>query len=59
MSERKVKLLREIINSSNVNLAAQKTERYGEWKEVIIGIGKDHVAYITMPVESYEELMKI
>ena len=48
--------LAKIVNDSYVHPAPQMTERFGDWVEVIISIDADHVAYLTMPMDAYEQL---
>jgi hypothetical protein len=36
--------------------APVKTERHGKWYEVVIPIGKDHCAYLTMPEDTLEQI---
>lgn len=39
-----------------LSLAPNKTERYGAHYQLTIGIGKDHVAYLTLDEEALEAL---
>lgn len=52
-------LLACLIAQNDIHEAPENTARYGGWSEVLIGIGKDHVAYITLPNDALEELVKI
>lgn len=52
------KELYNLIRLRHVSNAAKKTRRFGTWYEWTVGIGKDHVAYITMTREAFEELIK-
>ena len=50
-------LLAQIVWLSNGPSRAPKvTERYGEWCDFIVRIGKDEVAYITMTDDALREL---
>lgn len=51
-------LLSELIRRKKVKEAPKYTHRLGEHKEVLVGIGKDYVAYITMGAEVKECLDK-
>ena len=42
--------------SDCVNDAPRKTQRQGVWHEIIIGIGNDHTAYITMDDDALKAL---
>jgi len=50
------KLLTKLIMVNGIGDAAAKTERIGQWYECVIGIGKDHVAYITLDDEAFKAL---
>lgn len=50
-------LLKDIVNGLTVSEAPRKREMIGEWVEAVCAIGKDEIAYITMPKEAYEELL--
>jgi hypothetical protein len=38
--------------------AAKYTDRFGVWYEKVIGIGNDHVAYITLSDDALDELKR-
>ena len=44
---------------NNVGVAPCKTQRHGAHYEVIIGIGRDHTATLTLDEDAYFELCKI
>lgn len=52
-------LLMMLMKAGKITEAPTTTRRHGPWKEVVIGIGADHVAYLTMDDEAYEELFGI
>ena len=54
----KEKLLWDIISESTLSVASRKVERYTKHYEVLVGIGDDEVATITLPEEAYIALMK-
>lgn len=47
-----------ILNQQQLVEAAPTERRCGVWYEFLVGIGADHTAYITMPKEDYDELVK-
>jgi len=47
--DKSVEMVTELSLLHQLNPAPVKTERMGKWYEVVIPIGKDHVAYLTMP----------
>ena len=53
--------LREIFFSNqNTIMSAPNGRVYtGEWAEVVVGIGKNHTATITMPADALEELIRL
>ena len=53
------KNLWDIIKRKETFPAPTETKRHGAWYEFIVSIDDDNVAYITMPRESYDRLMKI
>lgn len=52
----KLQKLRDLFLSELVHNTPQKREYGVGWIEVTVGIGKDHVAYITMPEDALMEL---
>ena len=52
------KTLLNIILTNVKQPAPMKTSRTGKHWEWVIGVGKDHVAYLTMDDEAYQELVK-
>ena len=48
--------LYDVLLHTKLGKAPIKTERIGKLVEAIVGIGNDHVAYITLTEEAYEEL---
>lgn len=48
----------ELITTHKVMEAPVETRRAGGWVECVIGIDDNNVAYLTMPVESYDILRK-
>lgn len=57
MSE--LKLLKQLVINNSIGIPAGKTVRCGDWKEVIIAIGNDEVAYITLTKEALDVLDKV
>jgi hypothetical protein len=51
--------LREIFLSEPIHRAPTNRQHVGEWVEVVVGIGVDHTAYITIPSDSLAELLII
>ena len=48
-----------LMSSNQLSAAAWKTERAGVHVEVVIGIGDDHIAYLTMDAEAYIKLQSL
>lgn len=55
----KLQALRKLFLSEVIGQTPRKREYGGDWVEVTVGIGKDHTAYISMPSDSLEELLKM
>ena len=51
-----IALLRELIQRNGVATAAAKTKRHGKHWEIVIGIGKDETAFITLTDDALEAL---
>ena len=51
--------LRDIILSEELFRPPETRKYHGDWLEVIVAIGNDHVGYITLPAESLLELVKL
>ena len=53
--------LRELFFSGKQKLMKPPHTRqfHGEWAEVVVAIGKDHTAYISMPEDALAELVKL
>ena len=56
MENEESKLASLIWLAGNMKAAPHKTQRVGVWFELVVGIGNDNVAYITMDEESLKEL---
>ena len=54
--DKSVEMVTELSLLHQLNPAPAKTERMGKWYEVVIPIGKDHVAYLTMPEDTLGEI---
>jgi hypothetical protein len=52
-------LLLELINRNVLGDAPSKTERFVKYFEVVVGVGNNNVAYITLPEDSYQKLCDI
>lgn len=52
------RLLMNLIKQNELQDAPTKRVFYGEWVEVVVSIGPDYCAYITMPGEAYDELVR-
>lgn len=50
--------LLNLIKDNSIMQAPATTQRSGEWHEIIITIGDDHVAYITLDDDALKELYK-
>lgn len=48
--------LRKILSTENLSTPPTKRQYADEWVEVVVGIGKDHVAYVTMTDEAHKAL---
>lgn len=53
------KALKYLIDANKMAPAPYKTQRQGKHYEVIIGIGNDHIATLTLDEDAYIELCKI
>jgi len=51
--------IKALLMTNNIGDAPHKTQRHGKHYEVIIAIGKDHSATLTMDEQAYFELCKI
>lgn len=57
VDEYRLNRLREVVTGMDKVDAPVKTVRHGKHYEFLIGIGKDHTAFITMDDEAYEALI--
>jgi len=54
-----IDLLRELVRRNGIGPAADTTSRNGQWDSILIGIGNDDTAEITLPRESSSVLMEM
>jgi len=52
-------LLFEILKRGNISEAPMKTIRYGKHFDTVVGIGNDHVAFVTIDDEGLKKLENI
>ena len=51
--------MKALLMNNNIGDAPHKTQRHGKHYEVIIAIGENHTATLTLDEEAYFELCKI
>ena len=51
--------LRGLIDGHQLNVAPQTTRRDGRWVEVVVGIGDNETAFLTMTQEAYDTLLEM
>jgi hypothetical protein len=56
--DRRIELITWLIQNCPIGPAPKKTERHGKWYEIIIPIGKDHVAYLSMSEDAIAEIRR-
>jgi len=56
---RDIELVTDLVLRNDVHDAPAKTERQGKWYECVIPIDKDHVAYLTIPEDSFRAMQEI
>jgi len=56
---RDIELVTELILRNDTKDAPIRTVRHGKWHECIIPIGKDHVAYLTLPDGAFREIREV
>ncbi len=49
--------LRDILATENLSSPPTSRRYADDWVEVVVGIGNDHVAYVTMTDEAQKELL--
>ena len=52
-------MLYKLINDNEISDAPIRTMRHGKWHSIILSIGKDHIAEITLDDEALLELNKL
>ena len=51
--------LRKIVLAEELSTPPRRRDYCGEWVEVVIGIGPDHTAYVSMPEDAFQELLRL
>jgi hypothetical protein len=56
--DKEVEIITDLIQRHGIYTAPAKTGRCGDWFQVVILIGKDHAAYLTLPEDSVDEIRR-